>query len=318
MARKMTDEQEEAWDVLQADIVRLAKKHGWASKNPQGVNPSYAFTCLEHPDLPERLSASVPVDPDGANRYIYGSTVITGPQLQALLTTLTLPEPPQPEKKTRTRRTSAAHSAAYSAAHQDAPVPPTEDSSAAHTQEAVPPIAEPSAAHTDDGVPPILANSAAQTEIVDGPLYAALKAEFESTDPLSQLDTERLAFRDVKRHIRESVKIAANKDEQIYSQTQVYAAVREYADTALWSTLVSEMPDTVILKKVIGSSVTFLNRVSGRTDTASVSRATDKAKYPPHITGEVHTEDRDDRRILHFLDGAGFRSIAVGNIRSIG
>ena len=333
MARKMSPEQQEAWEVLQEDVVSLAKENGWASKSPQGVNPSYAFTSLEHPDLPARLSASIPVDPDGKSRFIYGSTVITGKQLQALLTTLTLPEPPTPEKKPRTRRTSAAHSAA----HTGAPVPPTSTGSAAHTQDAVPPISGASAAHSESASAAHSESASAAHPWSDpthdvagdlaeaaedrgpyGPAHAAMKKEFESTDPIAPLDTERLAFRDVKRHVRQAVKVAKNADVQIYSQQQVREAVREYADTALWSPAASTLTDAEILKKAIGSEVMFLNRVSGRSDTANVHRASDKAKYPPHITGEVFPEDHDDRRILHFLDGAGFRSVAVGLIRSIG
>ena len=102
--------------------------------------------------------------------------------------------------------------------------------------------------------------------------------------------------------------------EGTYSQQDVIAIGQ---DSAMRSEF-SELTDAEILVRVDGREVRWFNAFAKKQESAVVMAANASKNHPPKITGHV-TPNGDDTRILHFLEvGSGFRSLAVGRLRSIG
>ena len=187
-------------------------------------------------------------------------------------------------------------SAAHSAAHPDA-VPPTEGS-AAHP---VPPTVEEaeraahqraSAAHTPDVVPPT-----------------------EDEMPPTELDQEDRfeARQEAKKHLEQAGQPASQLD-------TISAVEAQYVTKRNWSAVASPLTNDELLAEVLGKTITFRNRQSGRLEQTTVCTAKEAKRYVPKITPEGFDAESvgEDLRILHFLElGAGFRSVAVSQITEI-
>ncbi|WNM69982.1 hypothetical protein SEA_GUYFAGIERI_79 [Rhodococcus phage GuyFagieri] len=290
---KYTEDQLEAIEMVDA-ITEFALENGWTTGPERGCHKTLAFgTLLDGQG--RKLQVYYPVDPEGKEQFLFDAKVIKKETLRGLITGELDPTAPDAAAVPPT-------SAAHSAAHPPVPptVPPTEGASAAHSEDAVPPT-EPDAAHSDadaahpeDSVPPI---------------------DEEDWEALDE-DNDRFIADEAKRHIAD-----AEDGGDTYSQQETYAAVRDQQAMGTrrnWSGLVSHLSNETILKMVNGSEVTWVNSLSGRRDTATVS-AKSKTNHPPKITPsnwEVDTDDgAEDMRILHFLEvGGGFRSVAVARI----
>ncbi|WNM69889.1 hypothetical protein SEA_APIARY_81 [Rhodococcus phage Apiary] len=296
---KYTEDQLEAIEMVDA-ISEFAAENGWTAGPERGCHKTMAFgTLLDGQG--RKLQVYYPVDPDGKEQFLFDAKVIKKDVLRGLITgELTAEEvvasglPP----------TRAAHSAAHPA------VPPTE-------ADAVPPT-EPSAAHSDAAVPPTSTDvpptddgDAAHPEPAVPPIVD--EEDWEALDE----SNDRWIADEAKRHIAD----AEQRGADTYSQQETYAAVREQQAMGVrrnWSGLVSHLSNEAILKLINGSEVTWVNSLSGRRDTATVS-AKSKTNHPPAITPskwEVDDSDgAEDMRILHFLEvGGGFRSVAVARI----
>ncbi|WNM67465.1 hypothetical protein SEA_POLYYUKI_81 [Rhodococcus phage Polyyuki] len=304
---KYTEDQLEAIEMVDA-ISEFAAENGWTAGPERGCHKTMAFgTLLDSQG--RKLQVYYPVDPDGKEQFLFDAKVIKKDVLRGLITgELTAEEvvasglPP----------TRSAHSAAHPA------VPPTE-------ADAVPPT-EPSAAHSDAAVPPTSTDvpptvpptpnsmpGAAHTEDEDEVPPIADEEDWEALEE----PNDRWIADEAKRHIAD----AEQRGADTYSQQETYAAVREQQAMGTrrnWSGLVSHLSNEAILKLINGSEVTWINSLSGRRDTATVS-AKSKTNHPPAITPskwEVDDSDgAEDMRILHFLEvGGGFRSVAVARI----
>lgn len=322
---KMTEDQQDAWDAMQEDVLALGKSNGWAVKSPMGVNKSYAYACLEHAKREERLSVSIPVDPEGNNRFILGSTVLTDKQAVSLLKDpegWSFPDAHSvPKKKSAAvPPTSAAHTASgvpptegASAAHQRSDVPPTSTSDAAHTDELYAAHCDfDSAAHTEDAVPPTGRGFEADLVIVDEHELMTPNGDdeaWEGYEPDLDVDAE------YRGHVAAALPNSP-RGFGTYKERDLREAIEGYAKEGLWSKF-STLNDEEILKRTERREITWVNRLSLRTESAVVVPGDPgKSAYRPHITGTA--EEGDDRRMLHFLEsGGGFRSVAIGMLRKI-
>ena len=327
---KMTEDQQDAWDAMQEDVLALGKSNGWAVKSPMGVNKSYAYACLEHAKREERLSVSIPVDPEGNNRFILGSTVLTDKQAVSLLKDpegWSFPDAHSvPKKKSAAvPPTSAAHTASgvpptegASAAHQRSDVPPTSTSDAAHTDELYAAHCDfDSAAHSDDAVPP---TADRKTCAFCGKKFKTEDAREDHQDNCSDEgdDVEIDVDAEYKGHVAAAMPNSP-KGWGTYKERDLREAVEAYAEGELWSSFASKLTDEEILNRVNKREITWVNRLSGAKETAVVVPGDpSRSAYRPHITGTADFDELDDRRVLHFLEsGGGFRSVAIGMLRKI-
>ncbi|AON97506.1 hypothetical protein SEA_CHEWYVIII_85 [Rhodococcus phage ChewyVIII] len=119
---QLTEDQQDAVELLNEDLVAVALGNGWAEVGPSGCNDDYAFTVLEHAGLDGKLQLLVAVFDSEADsspdKFVIGNKVISQSEMLALINTN----------------------------HR---VPPTD---AAHTEEAVPPTAVPPT--STDAMPP--------------------------------------------------------------------------------------------------------------------------------------------------------------------
>ena len=326
-APRLTEDQQDAWDALKEDVLDYAREHGWRVVDPQGVTKTHAYASLDHPALKDRFKAMIPVDPDGKPRFIQGSTVLTGRQAMTFLKTLTLESAPAPKakKKAATPAASAAHSAAHqqgvpptSAAHPagDAPVPPT-----------VPPTTSSAAHPWDDAAHDVMADlaDAAHPKLASNAELRAHHSKMRETTTDGDVVTEE-DFDDVeideaaefKGHV-DQARPVSNPGWPTVMHEDLKSAIQAYSLDGLWSEFASTLSDEEILSSASNAEIVWRNRLSGRMDDAVVVPGDPaKSKYRPHITGSV-VEEHDDRRVIHFLEaGGGFRSVAVGLIKSIG
>ena len=317
----LTEAQQEAAELATA-LIDFATGIGW-DVDKKGVNQSYAWARLTHP-WHDGLQVFYSVDPDTRDdKFVYGSVAVP---LEALKTIITaqgsatlldlLPQGPQEEQwevdvlKAIQRAELAPvppTSAAHSAAHPDA-VPPTE-LSAAHP---VPPTVEEaeraaheraSAAHTQEAVPPTVGNAAHQEDDVP-PIEDELDAE-----------NRRWCRDEAKAHLEQAGQPANQLDTIDAVEAQQAMGMKRN-----WSDVASPLTNDELLAEVLGKTLTFRNRRSGRLEQTTVCTAKEAKRYTPKITPEGFDAERvgEDLRIIHFLQlGAGFRSIAVSQITEI-
>ena len=340
----LTEAQQEAAELATA-LIDFATGIGWDVAK-KGVNQSYAWAHLTHP-WHEGLQVFYSVDPDSRDdKFVYEAVVVPLEALKTIITAASSADLVDTLRETDTGDLWAADvcavllkpksvpvpptSAAHSAAHPDG-VPPTEPS-AAHP---VPPTVEEaeraaheraSAAHTPDAVPPI-AGSAAHLvgDNFDVPptAWAEKRAAHQAKgvppteDDMSpeDLDREDLfeARQEAKKHLDQAGQPA--------SQLDTIAAVEaQYVTKRNWSAVASPLTNDELLVQVLGRTLTFRNRQSGRLEQATVCTSKEAKRYTPKITPEGFDADAvgEDLRILHFLElGAGFRSVAVSQITEI-
>lgn len=132
---QLTEDQQDAVDLLNEDLVAVALANGWAEVGPSGCNDDYAFTVLEHPGLEGKLQLLVAVfdsESGGSpDKFVIGNKVISQSEMMSLINT-----------NHRVPPTDAAHSAA----HTEEAVPPT--TVPPTSTDAMPPTGESDAAHT--------------------------------------------------------------------------------------------------------------------------------------------------------------------------
>lgn len=336
----LTEAQQEAAELATA-LIDFATGIGWDVEK-KGINQSYAWAHLSHP-WHENLQVFYSVDPDSRDdKFVYEAVVVPLEALKTIITAASSADLVDTLRETDTGDlwaadvcavllkpksvpvppTSAAHSAAHpdgvpptepSAAH---PVPPTveeaeraahERASAAHTQEAVPPIAGRAAHIGEDGnftTPP--------TE------HAAMRAEKMAMPPIEdELDAEN------RRWCRDEAKAHLEQAGQPANQLDTIDAVEAQQAMGMkrnWSDVASPLTNDELLAEVLGKTLTFRNRRSGRLEQTTVCTAKEARRYVPKITPEGFDTESvgEDLRILHFLElGAGFRSVAVSQITEI-
>lgn len=321
----LTEAQQEAAELATA-VIDFAHGKGWDVAK-KGVNQSYAWVHLTHP-LHEQLQLFYSVDPDSRDdKFVYEAEVVPLEALKPIITAASTadlidilaedgPEWGRSLIRVLNKPTNAGGgpvpptSAAHSAAHPDA-VPPTEGN-AAHP---VPPTVEEaeraahqraSAAHTQQDVPPIEGSAAHQAKDVP---------PTEGDMSLEDLDREDLfeARQEAKKHLEQAGQPA--------SQLDTIAAVEaQYVTKRNWSGVASPLTNDELLVQVLGRTLTFRNRQSGRLEQATVCTSKEAKRYTPKITPEGFDAESvgEDLRILHFLElGAGFRSVAVSQITEI-
>lgn len=132
---QLTEDQQDAVELLNEDLVAVALANGWAEIGPSGCNDDYAFTVLEHPGLEGKLQLLVAVfdseNGGSPDKFIIGNKTISQSEMMTLINT-----------DHRVPPTDAAHSAA----HTEEAVPPT--AVPPTSTDAVPPTGESDAAHT--------------------------------------------------------------------------------------------------------------------------------------------------------------------------
>lgn len=132
---QLTEDQQDAVELLNEDLVAVALANGWAEVGPSGCNDDYAFTVLEHPGLEGKLQLLVAIfdsESGGSpDKFVIGTKVISQSEMMELINT-----------NHRVPPTDAAHSAA----HTEEAVPPT--AVPPTSTDAMPPTGESDAAHT--------------------------------------------------------------------------------------------------------------------------------------------------------------------------
>lgn len=330
----LTEAQQEAAELATA-VIDFAHGKGWDVAK-KGVNQSYAWVHLTHP-LHEQLQLFYSVDPDSRDdKFVYEAEVVPLEALKPIITAASTAdlidivdadgaEWGRSLARVLNKPTNAGGgpvpptSAAHSAAHP-APVPPTVDEAADAAHQRA------SAAHTPDAVPPI-AGSAAHLvgDNFDVPptAWAEKRAAHQAKgvppteDDMSpdELDREDLmeARQEAKKHLEQAGQPA--------SQLDTIAAVEaQYVTKRNWSGVASPLTNDELLVQVLGRTLTFRNRQSGRLEQATVCTSKEAKRYTPKITPEGFDAESvgEDLRILHFLElGAGFRSVAVSQITEI-
>ena len=131
---QLTEDQQDAVELLNEDLVAVALANGWAEVGPSGCNDDYAFTVLEHAGLEGKLQLLVAVfdsESGGSpDKFVIGNKVISQSEMMELINT-----------NHRVPPTDAAHSAA----HTEEAVPPTDVPPT--STDAMPPTGESDAAH---------------------------------------------------------------------------------------------------------------------------------------------------------------------------
>jgi len=209
--------------------------------------------------------------------------------------------------------------AAIRAAHMAEDVPPTsaftELFNAAHPEIAVPPTYKP-------GDPPGEYRIDADSELAQQ-IRRQNSERVLNLPPIEDADLnadDRLFIaQEAQAHLAQAGAAAGGPA----SQQDTYAAVeaqQRMGGKRNWSAVASPLSTDELLAKVPGKTIRFRNRLSGRTEEATVCTAKEARNHVPKITpfGFDPEAEPEDMRILHFLElGAGFRSIAVSQILEI-
>lgn len=337
----MTEYTEAEADAIGAanDLARSFEKRDWTTTTPV-LAAGYAGVRIVK-EGHEPVQAFFAVDPDThQDRYLYGAftmsedmlpAIAEAPDREAVHKILNVKDKPKRKRKAVppiVPPTSAAHM-------QDEAVPPID---AAH----MPPIEDShpvaDAAHPwDDSNHDVMADLADaahnSAERAAHPVFTASHDDIDALVPPTEDELEYSVQRDGAAHMRPLLDAAhLDDDEQRvakehikqagddYAQGMTYAAVKDQLSSRLWSPVASELSDDVLIKKVVGKEITWRNSVSGKRDSAVVSR--DAVKHAAKITRSSLAErpgSTEDLRILHFLEaGGGFRSVAVARIVAIG
>ena len=321
----LTEAQEDAVGLVD-ELVELAAASNWTAEK-RGLSETHAWVHLAHPwKLP--VQAFYAID-DEANRdvFIYGSLAFGQSALRGLI---------EGESEADLRPVFVGMGLSEDDAlgqlqvindrlldyvtGNESPVPPIVPPTNAAHQQVVPPTVPPtvheaaSAAHSKASA----AHSAAHQAYEHEHSAAHMASNVPPTED-DDLDAEdrRWIAQEASEHMRQAGDPACQQD--------TYAAVeaqQRMGAARNWSGVASPMSNDELLAYVLGKTIRFRNRVSGRIDDAVVSTAREAKNHVPKITPiGFDTEDaekNEDLRILHFLEpGGGFRSIAVSQITEI-
>ena len=351
----LTEYQQEANEVVD-ELIGLAQQNRWAI-DKRGVNAKYAWVALIRDHGEKLQAFYAVDDSTTNDKFIYGSTVVPQEYLRIIveadfvddvrrkLVELGFTWPKQegkakPAPETAMPPTNAAHSAAHPPV-----VPPTVDEAesaaheralnAAHSKGTVPPTTE-AKCRPSSGDPKAKVEADSAAYEADNELPGMWEsADFlggpEDTVPPTYTPGDPpgvyTASKEMTEEMAEGIAIGYEAQAHIKAagqpagQLDTVEAVRaQFATKRNWSDVASSMSDAELIKAVTGSTIRWRNRLSGAMDSALVTTVKEAGKYQTKITPTNFDAEAagEDLRVLHFLEkGAGFRSVAVSQIKAI-